>query len=175
MIHEYFGDGSKWGIEIRYLREDKKLGTAGALSLLETKPSDSFLVVNGDLLTNLNFKHLLDFHKNHHSDATMCVREYDHVIPYGVVNADNFKLLDIQEKPVKRYLVNAGMYACEPHILDLIPKDTYFDMTDLFFAILEKKMAATVFPLREYWLDIGQVGDYHKANEEWFKFFEKVN
>jgi UTP-glucose-1-phosphate uridylyltransferase len=136
MIEDYFGDGSKWGVNIKYLREDKRLGTAGSVKLLPKRPSMPFIVMNGDLLTKVNFKRLLEFHINNHklsnAMATMCVREYTIQIPYGVIKKEGNRLVRLDEKPVQRFFVNGGIYVFEPEILDLIPDDQYFDMTDLF-------------------------------------------
>lgn len=171
MIEEYFGDGSKWGIEIKYLREREPLGTAGALSLLPEVPTKSLFVMNGDLLTKVNFEHLLDFHKEHRSCATMCVREYKFQVPYGVVQMDKHRLKGIVEKPVHQFFVSAGVYVLEPEILDLIARNTYVDMPELFEQLLSRKMATTVFPVREYWLDIGHIRDFERANGEYAEVF----
>ena len=122
MVEDYFGNGSRWGVDIRYIREDKRMGTAGALSLLPERPTKPFLVMNGDLLTKVNFKQLLDFHLEHCAQATMCVRDYDFQVPYGVVKIQQHRLVDIEEKPAQKFFVNAGIYVLEPEVLDMIPK-----------------------------------------------------
>jgi dTDP-glucose pyrophosphorylase len=172
LIEAYFGDGSQRGVQIEYLREDKKLGTAGALSLLSEKTTLPVLVMNGDVLTNVNFQQLLDFHQEHRAAATMCVREYDFQVPYGVVKLDRHRISSIEEKPIQRFFVNAGIYLLEPEILELIPKNTYFDMPTLFEQLLERKRETTVFPIREYWLDIGRMDDYERAEGDFGKVFE---
>ncbi|MBP2636934.1 MAG: alcohol dehydrogenase [Firmicutes bacterium] len=171
MIKEYFGDGSRWGAEIQYIHENKPLGTAGALSLLPQKPAKPILVMNGDLLTKVNFQQLLDFHLEHQAQATMCVREYTYQIPYGVVKMDKHVLTAIEEKPTERFLVNAGIYVLEPTALDYIPADEYFDMPNLFKTIIKQNGETTVFPIREYWLDIGQMSDFERANGEFCEVF----
>ena len=171
VVKSYFGDGSRWGVEIQYLQEDQKLGTAGALSLLPEKPGESLLVMNGDLLTKVNFSQLLDFHCSQRSIGTMCVREYDFQVPYGVVKIDGHRITGIDEKPVQRFFVNAGIYVLEPAALNLIPSKTYFDMPTLFEKIIEEKKETAVFPIREYWLDIGQLADYDRANGEFMQVF----
>ena len=171
MIEEYFGDGSRWGVQIDYLREDKKLGTAGALGLLPEKPSAPLLVMNGDLLTKVNFQQLLDFHIEHNSTATMCVREYDFQVPYGVVKLDQHRILSIEEKPIQRFFVNAGIYILQPEVLDLIPNGLPLDMPALFDKLLELEKETAVFPVREYWLDIGRMDDFERANGEFDKVF----
>lgn len=170
-IQDYFKDGSKFGVEIEYIVEDSKTGTVGALTLLKKRPKEVFFVMNGDLLTNVNFKKMLDFHKINESQATMCVREYDHTVPFGVVACDNHKISSIDEKPVHSFFVNAGIYLLEPECIDLIPKNEFFNMTSLFEKILSKGGNATAFPLQEYWLDIGRISEYNKANAEFNQLF----
>lgn len=171
MVKDYFGDGTRWGVEIRYLEEDQKLGTAGALSLLPEKPRAPLLVMNGDLLTKVNFRQLLDFHTSHDSMATMCVREYDFQVPYGVVRIDKHRITGIDEKPVQRFFVNAGIYVLSPEALTSIPASGYFDMPTLFETLIAKEAETVVFPIREYWLDIGQLADYDRANGEFMQVF----
>ena len=171
MIREYFGDGSKWGISIRYLQEQDSLGTAGALSLLPEIPAEPFFVMNGDLLTKVNFEQLLDFHKAYQAQATMCVREYDHQVPYGVVRLDKHRLTSIEEKPTQRFFVNAGIYVLSSGVLDTIPHNQYFDMPSLFDNLMKARLETIAFPIREYWLDIGRMADYERANIEFAEVF----
>ena len=173
MIEEHFGDGSRFGVEIRYLREESPLGTAGALGLLPHRPESSFLVMNGDVLTKANIRQLMNFHADSNARGTMCVREYHYQVPYGVIQVEGASLSGIDEKPVQTFLVNAGIYVLEPEVLSLIPSDRCFDMTDLFNLLRERRMSVSVFPIREYWLDIGQVEDFRKANGEYPEVFEK--
>ena len=171
MIQAHFGDGSRWGIEIQYIQEDKRMGTAGALGLLPEKPRAPLLVMNGDLLTKVNFEQMLDFHLDHQSQATMCVREYNFQVPYGVVRMENHMLTGIEEKPVQRFLVNAGIYILDPQTIDLIPPGVCFDMPDLFKKVIAGNGQATAFPIREYWMDIGQMDDFERANTEFSEVF----
>jgi NDP-sugar pyrophosphorylase family protein len=171
MVEDYFGDGSEWGVDIRYLRESKRLGTGGALSLLPQRPELPLVVMNGDLLTNVNFQQLLDFHRNHEAMATMCVRAYEHQVPYGVVTTDQHRLVEIVEKPVHTFFVNAGIYVVEPMTLDLIPRDEFFDLPALFEKLIAAGHGTTAFPIREYWLDIGHMADYKRANGEYGDHF----
>lgn len=163
MVKEYFDNGSKWGVEIMYVHEEQKLGTAGALSLLPAKPDKPMIVMNGDLLTSLNFDQLLSFHSQNASQATMCIREYDFQVPYGVVKLDNHVVMGIDEKPVQRFFVNAGIYVLEPAVLDHIPNNAYFDMPALFDKLLQVKCEVAAFPIREYWLDVGRIDDLERA------------
>jgi NDP-sugar pyrophosphorylase family protein len=171
VVESYFGDGSRWGVDIEYLHEEHRLGTAGALSLLPETPTEAILVMNGDLLTKVNFKQLLDFHYGHQAQATMCVREYDFQVPYGVVKIDGQRITSIDEKPIQRFFVNAGIYVLEPEALDLISSNIFFDMTTLFEKLIELKKEPAVFPIREYWLDIGHLADYNRANGEYRDIF----
>ncbi len=172
-IMDYFGDGSKRDVNINYLHEGKKMGTAGALSLLVEKPNKPIIVMNGDLLTKVNFKHLLEYHCSHKAMATMCIREYTMQIPYGVVEINNHSILSIDEKPQHKFFVNAGIYVLNPEALKLIPQNEHTDMTTLFEAIIEREYETAVFPVREYWIDIGHTRDYEKANDDFgFVFLE---
>jgi len=172
MIENYFGDGSRWGVDIRYIREAKRMGTAGALSLLPEGPTKPFLVMNGDLLTKVNFKQLLDFHLEHRAEATMCVRDYDFQVPYGIVKIQQQRLVGIEEKPAQRFFVNAGIYVLEPEVLDMIPKDEFYDMPSLFMKLVKLHRETIVFPIREYWLDIGNKIDFEQAIGDFSEVFE---
>jgi len=147
------------------------MGTAGALSLLKSKPNEPFFVMNGDLLTNVNFEHLHSYHSANNSMATMCVREYDFQVPYGVVNIENSKILSIEEKPTHKFFVSAGIYMLSPDILDNIPENTYYDMPTLFEKLISENKNVISFPLREYWIDIGRMDEYKKANDEYNEVF----
>jgi len=166
-IRDYFGNGARWGVNIRYLSENKPLGTAGALSLLPGKPEHPIIVMNGDLLTRADFSLLLDRHRTEKAIATMVVREYEHQIPYGVVYTKSNRISGLSEKPIHRCFINAGMYVLSPEVLHMVPPDEFFDMPSLFSALLEKGEAASVFPLREYWLDIGRFEEFERAQREW--------
>jgi dTDP-glucose pyrophosphorylase len=175
MIEEYFGDGSKWGVTIEYLKETKRLGTAGSIRLLPEKPDLPFIVMNGDLLTKVDFRQLLNFHISNHklnaAMATMCVREYNMQIPYGVIQQEGNRLVKLDEKPVQRFFVNGGIYVFQPDIIDLIPEDEYFDMTHLFDCMMQKKYKTVVFQIREYWMDIGHKRDFETADGEYGEIF----
>ena len=172
MIVDHFGDGDRWGAKIRYLKEDEALGTAGSLSLIEDPVDEALLVMNGDLLTKVSFQNLLDYHLESKAAATMGVREYDIQVPFGVVHLDDHRILGIDEKPAHRFYVNAGIYALSPKALTLIPKDLHLDMPQLIQKLIERGSATAAFPLREYWLDIGRLDDWKKANRDFDKEFE---
>ncbi|MDR3639814.1 MAG: nucleotidyltransferase family protein [Humidesulfovibrio sp.] len=169
-VVEHFGDGSRFGVSITYLREDEPLGTAGALTLLPEMDLP-FLVMNGDLLTKVNFARLLDFHTGHGAAATMCVRPYTSQIPYGVVHMDEHKLVRIEEKPTQTVFVNAGIYCLSPSALSRIPRGEPFDMPTLFEALMAEQENTLAFPVREYWIDIGRVGDYEQAQTDYLRHF----
>ncbi|MGV8834195.1 MAG: nucleotidyltransferase family protein [Devosia sp.] len=171
MVRDHFGDGSRFGVEIAYVEEVDRKGTAGSLSLLAERPSGPFIVMNGDLLTTVNFKHLIDFHRQHGAAATMCVREYSFRVPYGVVVTQDHRITSLQEKPMHTTLVNAGIYVLDPSALDRIPHDRQFDMTDLFNELLENDCQTAAFPLHEYWLDIGRMEDLERAQIEYSRIF----
>ena len=171
MIRDHFGDGSQFGVRIEYVEEPSRMGTAGALGLLPERPSGPILVMNGDLLTSVNCHSLMRFHHDHDAKATMCVREYTSQVPYGVLEIDGHRLVGIVEKPVKSFFVNAGVYVIAPEVLDLIPKDSPFDMPQLFEAVIAQGDEAVVFPIREYWLDIGHLDDLEQARLEYGQAF----
>lgn len=172
LIKDYFGNGSKFNVDIKYINEKKEMGTAGALSLLTKKPKEPFFVINADVLTNLNFDSLLNFHNYYNSAATMCIREYFVNSPYGEVEIDNEKIISIEEKPIHKFYVNTGIYVLGPKCLKFIPKK-FFDMTSLFQKIIEKKLLTTSFPIDDYWLDIGRFEDFKQGNLEFRSFFKK--
>ncbi len=171
VIEEYFGDGSEFGVNIEYVHEDKRMGTAGSLSLLRGKLDESFFVMNGDLLTNVNFSHMMDYHLHKESIATMGIREYDFQVPYGVVNVENEDILSIQEKPIHKFFVSAGIYVLSDKVLEMIPDDAFYDMPTLFEEIIKKELKTVSFAIREYWLDIGRMEEFKKANIEYDKVF----
>ncbi len=171
MVQRYFADGSKWGAQIEYLREDEQLGTAGALSLLPETPTLPMVVMNGDLLTLVNFNQMLDFHNEQSATATMGVREYDFQVPFGVVKLDEQRLVALEEKPVQRYFINAGVYVLEPSTLSLIHPGQRTDMTTVFRQLMDNNAETAVFPIREYWLDIGRYDDLERANREFNQVF----
>lgn len=171
IIEEYFGDGAAFGVRIEYVHEAKRMGTAGALTLLRDNLTEPFFVMNGDLLTNINFEHMHDYHLSHQAIATMAVREYDFQVPYGVVNISDGKILSIEEKPIHKFFVSAGIYMLSPQTLEHVPEDEFFDMPTLFEKLISDNYNAISFPIREYWLDIGRISDYERANNEYSGVF----
>ncbi len=164
-IADHFGDGSDFGVEITYANEDRPLGTAGALGLLEP-PTDTTLVINGDILTQLDFKAMLDYHLENSTELTVAVRRQEFELPYGVVECDGPTVRSVTEKPRLNYFINAGIYLLEPSIYALIPCGESYHMTDLMNRLLAEGRAISAFPVREYWRDIGEPSDYQQAQED---------
>jgi dTDP-glucose pyrophosphorylase len=167
MIRSHFGAGERWGVELEYLHETMRLGTAGALSLLPHPPGAPLIVMNGDLVTRTNFDSLLKFHAEHQATATMAVREYDFQVPYGVVRLDGQKIVSIEEKPVQKFFVNAGIYVLAPAVLHHLPAKSFFDMPTLFERLIAAGERTSAYPLREYWLDIGRLTELEQAQKDW--------
>lgn len=171
-IEAHFGDGSKFGLEIRYLHECKPMGTAGGLSLLPEMPNTPFIVTNADLLTNQDFDDLVRQHTETGADATIAVRSYEMQVPFGVVHEDNGWIQAIVEKPLHRFTVSAGIYVLSPQVLSLIPQNSFFDMPSLFEEMFRVGMHARCHPIDGYWLDIGRLDDYRQANIDFAKVFK---
>ena len=171
MVKEYFGKGERWGVTIRYLEENKRLGTAGCLSLLPETPDKPLIVMNGDLLTKLNFGHLIETHLDSAAEATMCVRTYEHHVPYGVVELEGERITMLKEKPVQRFFVNAGIYVLDPDVVGHIPKDQFFDITQLFDELSQQNRNVSAFPIHEYWMDIGRMEDFENAHADYEQVF----
>lgn len=170
MIRGYFGNGNEFGVNISYVYEPKRMGTAGALSLIRDI-KEPFFVMNGDLLTNINFEYLYKYHLSTDAEATMCVREYEYQVPYGVIEMKGNNILKITEKPIQNFYVSAGIYMLEPSVLKHIPEDKFYDMPTLFDDIMQSSGRAVSYPIKEYWMDIGQMDEFEKANEEYSTYF----
>jgi len=164
-ISEHFGDGSSFGVSLNYVNEEKPLGTGGALGLID-EPNETMLVINGDVLTQVDFRAMLLFHQEHQADMTVAVRQYDIKVPYGVIECIGAKVCSLKEKPEINLLVNAGVYLLEPTVYRFIPNGKHFNMTDLIQWLLDAGRTVASFPIIEYWLDIGQVVDYEKAQTD---------
>jgi len=171
IIKKYFKDGKDFGINIEYVHENQRMGTAGALSLLQKKPNEPFFVMNGDLLTTVNFAYMLEYHLENRATATMGVREYEYQVPFGVVNSIGNEIQSIEEKPTYKFFVSAGIYILEPMALEYIPKDKFYDMPTLFEEIIKDKKSAISFPIKEYWCDIGRLEELQNAQEEYKRIF----
>lgn len=170
-IEQYFGNGEHFGVEINYLREQQRLGTAGALSLLPEVTAQPFFVTNADLLTKENFGQILDQHLESGADATMAVRNYEMQVPFGVIREQDGYIKAIEEKPFQQFTISAGIYVLSPKMLQLVPRDTEFDMPALFEAGVRNGLRSRCHHIDGYWLDIGRLPDYERANLEFEELF----
>ena len=167
MLREHFGDGSRWDVSIQYIHEETPLGTAGALGLLPKEQIRlPILMMNGDLLTKVDFERLLNFHNEYGGDATLCVREYDFQVPYGVIESCQHRVTSIVEKPVHNFFVNAGIYILSTTILEQVDGISYLDMPHMLENLIEQDGQVNIFPLHEYWLDIGQIEQFERAQRD---------
>jgi NDP-sugar pyrophosphorylase family protein len=165
VISEHFGDGRDFGVDIEYFAEDEPLGTAGGLSLVPDT-DEPLLVMNGDILTRVNFRALLDFHREHEAAMTVCVRQEELKLPYGLVEADGEAVTGIDEKPTITHFINAGIYLIDPVARPYVPRGTAFEMPDLVARLIEHGLPVVRFPLREYWVDIGLTETYEQAGRD---------
>jgi dTDP-glucose pyrophosphorylase len=173
-VREYFRNGEHLGVKIEYIEESESLGTAGALGLMMPTGPHPIVVANCDVLTKLDFRQLLKQHRSSGADATMCVTEYVVRLPDGVVEVDGWELVALHEKPDSRHLVNAGVYVFEPSVLPLVPGGRSFDMPELFSILLASGRRAGVFPIREYWADIGRESDLKRVEREFDRHFPRA-
>jgi len=163
MIMDYFGNGEKLGVEIHYLHETERMGTAGALSLIDDVPTEPLFVMNADLVTDVSLSKMLVYHNESHADVTMGVREYDFQVPFGVVQTQDHKVVCIEEKPVHQFFVNAGIYIINPEIIKHIASDAFTDMPDLLSKQVQNGKNVSAFPVIERWIDIGRLDDFQRA------------
>jgi len=166
MIEAYFGNGERMAVQIDYLREETPLGTAGALGLLNPLPDAPFLVTNGDVITDINYGNLLDFHTRHAAAASMAVRIHEWQHPFGVVQTQGVEIVGFEEKPIARSHINAGVYALDPEALSLLSADAHCDMPTLFERLQVNAKRTVAYPMHEPWLDVGRTDDLEKANIE---------
>jgi dTDP-glucose pyrophosphorylase len=165
MIADHFKDGSDFGVAINYVEEDEPLGTAGALSLLD-RPNGPLLVINGDIMTRVDFGAMLSFHREHAADMTVGIRQLETTVPFGVVESEGVDIVRIVEKPTMSHFISAGVYLLEPDVVALIPAGKPYDMPDLINRLAAEGKKVVGFPIREYWLDIGRLEDYESAKQE---------
>jgi dTDP-glucose pyrophosphorylase/CBS domain-containing protein len=170
-IEAHFGDGSGIGVDIRYLREAQPLGTAGALGLLPDAPAEPIVVTNADLLTKENFGLMVDRHVESGADATMAVRDHEIQVPFGVVRERDGRLESIEEKPMQRFVISAGMYVLSPQVLGFVPREQFLDMPSLFEIMVRNGMKTRCHHVEGYWLDIGRLPDYERANIDFAEVF----
>lgn len=166
MIEEHFGNGDKWGVTIEFIIEKQPLGTAGGLGYLKNKLDNPFVVTNGDVLTDIRYSEMLDFHIRQDAEATMAVRLHEWQHPFGVVKIDGVDIIDFEEKPVARTHVNAGVYTLNPSALELLNKNEHCEMPTLFERIKSHNHRTIAYPMHEPWLDVGRPDDLEKARTE---------
>ncbi len=167
VIKRYFKDGSRFGVNIEYTHEKMRLGTAGALSLIQREIKHPFFVVNGDVISSTDFVDFLDFHENSKSQATMCIKSYNQSVPFACVEFnDNDELLELREKPIRNYHINTGMYILNPEVINRVPKDEFFDMPTLFKQMVQDGSRIKVFRMDEYWIDVGRPDDYARSQKD---------
>jgi len=171
-IIEYFGDGSRWGVQIAYVREEHPLGTAGAIGLMNENLDDPFIIMNGDILTKVDFTELLKFHENNDATVTLCVREHSIQVPYGTVDVNGEGLVALTEKPSYSFFINAGIYVVAPEIRKELDGVTARDMPDLINDLMSDGGKIAVFPIHEYWADLGGIDDFMKAQRDFVEIFE---
>ncbi|HTA40617.1 MAG TPA: nucleotidyltransferase family protein [Candidatus Acidoferrales bacterium] len=164
-ILDHFGDGSSFGVDISYVNEESPLGTGGALGLMQP-PEDTLLVINGDILTDIDFRAMQAYHQEHRASMTVAVRHYEVQVPYGVIDCDGPHVSGVREKPQLGFFVNAGIYLLEPDVYRHIPANQHLHMTDLIETLIREKQTVVSYPVREYWLDIGQHADYELAQAD---------
>jgi dTDP-glucose pyrophosphorylase/predicted transcriptional regulator len=164
MIRNHFGDGGDWDVNIQYVHEENPLGTAGSLGMLPSDIVLPILMMNGDLLTKVDLQQLLSFHHEQDAIATMCIREYDFQVPYGVVNIEEQYVTNIVEKPIQKFFVNAGIYVLDPKLINQVDGNKYLDMTNFLENQIKNGNKVCVFPIHEYWIDIGRMEEYECAH-----------
>jgi dTDP-glucose pyrophosphorylase len=169
VIEDYFKNGNKFGVKIEYLHEDSPLGTAGALSLISNRPEGPFIVTNGDVITDINYSDFLEYHTAHNAGVTVAIHTHEFQIPYGVLQINGFEVESYKEKPIVSSLINAGVYALDPDILDYVTEPKFRDMPEILNISRDLKKKVIVYPLYESWIDIGRPIDLEIANRKNFR------
>ncbi|MBU3126092.1 nucleotidyltransferase family protein [Clostridium tagluense] len=172
IIEDYFKNGSEFGVKIEYIKETKKLGTAGSIALVKEKFTKPFIVINGDILTGIDFEKFLNHHIKNNFNITVGVRNYEINVPYGVLVTDNMLIESLEEKPTYKFHINGGVYVVNPEIVKYIKEDEVYNMTDLIEDAMNNDYTSGIYEITEYWKDIGQIEDYRKANTDIHKFFK---
>ncbi|MGZ0076703.1 nucleotidyltransferase family protein [Methylomonas sp. YC3] len=171
-IKDYFGDGGRWGIKIDYIDETEPMGTAGAIGLMpDNLPDVPLIVMNGDILTQIDFSRLLAYHNEQQAIATLCVRQYEYQIPYGVVRLEQQRVVGIEEKPLQSCLANAGIYVLDHSLINSIAAQQKLDMPTLLNQQVAAGEIVSMFPVNDYWLDIGREADFLRAQGEFAQYF----
>ena len=170
-ITNYFDNGEKFDVNISYLHEKKRMGTAGCLSLIEDVPEEPIFLMNGDILTNVNFEDMMKQHISHGNEITIATITRENTIPYGVIQYDGNKVTEIVEKPNYSYIVSAGLYILNSSLIKEIPKNEYYDITSLFDKLLSENRKIGIYDINDYWIDIGNPEDFYRAHKEYTKVF----
>lgn len=166
-IQSHFGDGRKWDVDIHYIHEEAPLGTGGSLGLLpKDLPDLPIIMMNGDVLTKIDFAQLLAYHNEENPFCTVCVREDEYQIPYGVIEAEGNKITNLVEKPTQKYFINAGVYVVSKELVNQVENQQRIDMTDLIESAIKRDDFIAMFPVHEYWLDIGKMVDFYQAQKD---------
>ncbi len=172
VIRDYFCDGSQYGCSIQYVHEENPLGTGGALGLLpDNLPDLPLIMMNGDVLSKVDFEHLLKYHGEQESVATMCVRKFEYQVPYGVVQGDGHRIISMVEKPKQAFFINAGIYVIDKRIIKSVPKGKKIDMPTLLESHMSNQKNISMFPIHEYWIDVGKMNDFEQAQNDYLKDF----
>jgi NDP-sugar pyrophosphorylase family protein len=176
LITAFFGDGSKFDVDIRYCKEEQPLGTAGGLSLIRDELDETFLVINGDTLTTLNFSDLIDYHKGNTAIATICLKKRQISVDFGVVEVDssNNRIKGYTEKPTLESLVSIGVNALQPEVLEYVEPNKYLDFPQLIQNLLASGRLVNGYVFDGYWLDIGRPDDYERANADIKDIYDKL-
>ena len=171
-ITNYFENGEKLDVHIDYLHENKRMGTAGCLSLIKKDIDEPIFLMNGDILTNVNFEEMMNNHINSDNEITIATIKRENKIAYGVIQYDGCKVTDIVEKPTYEYIVSAGLYILNSSLIKEVPKDEYCDITSLFEKLIKENRKIGIYDINDYWLDIGHPEDFYKAHKEYTKVFK---
>lgn len=175
LIYAFFGDGSKFGVKIKYSREDQPMGTAAALGSIKEELSDTFLMMNGDVLSTINYSDLVEYHRRNNSIATIALKKRDVLIDFGVISVDESNCLKgYKEKPVINYLVSMGIYVLEPKVLDYVKPREKLDFPDLILKLMSDQQTVKGYVFDGYWLDIGRSEDYASANEDIEQMYDRL-
>jgi dTDP-glucose pyrophosphorylase/predicted transcriptional regulator len=175
MIEDYFGSGERLKVHIEYLRETTPLGTAGALGLLPSRPDEPFVVTNGDVITDIAYGELIDFHSRNAATATMAVRLHEWQQPFGVVQVQGLDIIGFEEKPIIRCHINAGVYVLSPDALDALPANVRCDMPAIFERLQMQSRRVVAYPIHEPWLDVGRPDDLAEARQKYSDRLENSN
>jgi len=169
MIRDYFSNGSKWGVNIDYIEETEPLGTGGAIRLIDERKINNlpFLVLNADLVTRVDFNSVLKFHSDSSAVATVCASQYEQIVPYGVLRINESYLTQIDEKPKEKFFINAGIYVMSPDLVEHLENfEDRFDMTEVIQYLLSKNKLVSIFPIHEYWKDVGEIDQFNQAKDD---------